>query len=158
MPPPVVKMPHMTHHAPHAAARLTGDPAWIRSVIRALALLGLLLLPIQMRAGAQLPHPHALLQLLVDMRDGSFDHHTLGEEATPPHNHAGAAETAGAHQPDIPALGKSVSATGGLVVLAALVTALLIPPPPTARVWSHVTPWRCRCALLEPPPPRRASV
>jgi hypothetical protein len=159
MPPPVVKMPHATHHAPSAAARLTGDPAWIRRVLRALAVLGLLLLPIQLRAGAQHPHPHALLQLLVDMSDGSFDHHTLGEEAaSPPYDHAGATETAGTHQPDIPALGKSVSATGGLAVLAALVAALLIPPPPTARIWPHATPWRCRCPLLEPPPPRRASV
>jgi hypothetical protein len=128
-------------------------------VLRALALLGLLLLPIQMRAGAQHPHPHALLQLLVDMSDGSFDHHTFEEvAASPPHDHAEATGAAGTHQPDIPTLGKSVSAAGGLAVLAALVTALLIPPPSAARIWPHLTSWRCRCPLLEPPPPRLASV
>ena len=47
-------------------------------LLRALALLGLLLLPIQMRAGAASPHPHALLHLLLDARDGAFDHHTVG--------------------------------------------------------------------------------
>ena len=65
---------------------------------------------------------------------------------------------AGAHQPDIPTVGTSVSAAGGLAILAALVTALMIPPRLAERTWLHPAPWRGRFPALEPPPPRIASV
>jgi hypothetical protein len=127
-------------------------------LLRALALLGLLLLPIQMRAGAQRPHPHALLHLLVDASDGTLDHHLLGEAAaSPSHDHSGAVTAAGAHQPDIPTVGMSVSTAGGLTIVAALVTALMIPPGLAERTWLYPAPWRSRFPALEPPPPRIAS-
>jgi hypothetical protein len=129
------------------------------SLLRALALVGLCLLPIQMRAGTQHPHPHALLHLLLDASDGSFDHHTLGEEpAAPTHDHGAAVAEAGGHQPDIPTLGTSVSALGGLAILAALVTFLMIPPPLAERLWLFAACWRGRFPGLEPPPPRISSV
>lgn len=113
----------------------------------------------QMRAGAGQPHPHALLHLLLDASDGSFDHHTLGEEpAGPTHDHAAAITASGEHQPDIPTLGTSVSALGGLAILAALVTSLVIPTPLAERIWLFPACWRGRFPALEPPPPRIASV
>jgi hypothetical protein len=40
----------------------------------ALALIGLLLMPIDYRGGAEQPHAHSLLQLLLDASDGHLDH------------------------------------------------------------------------------------
>jgi hypothetical protein len=40
-----------------------------------MALLSLLLLPIDFRAGAEAPHGHSLIQLWVDVSDGRLDHH-----------------------------------------------------------------------------------
>ncbi|MCA9878789.1 MAG: hypothetical protein KC442_13440, partial [Thermomicrobiales bacterium] len=45
-----------------------GAPLWT------LALLGLLFLPTEYRGGAEAPHSHALLQLLLDAQDGQFAH------------------------------------------------------------------------------------
>jgi hypothetical protein len=127
-------------------------------LLRALAVLGLLLLPIQMRAGTQHPHPHALLHLLLDASDGSFDHHTLGEAAASlPHDHSGTVAEAGDQQPDIPTLGTSVSALGGLAILTALIASLMIPPRLAERIWLSPACWRGRFPALEPPPPRIAS-
>ena len=153
------KMAYTTHHTPCAGLRTPVDPAWMLGFVRALALLSLFLLPIQMRAGTQQPHPHALVHLLLDAGDGSFDHHTLGEvAASPPHYHAAADAEAGGQQPDIPTLGTSVSALGGLAILAALVTSLIIPSPLADRIWLFPTCWRGRFPALEPPPPRITSV
>jgi hypothetical protein len=127
-------------------------------LLRALALLGLLLLPIQMRAGAQHPHPHALLHLLVDASDGAFDHHTLGLASSPTHHDSEAVGTAVAHHPDIPTVGQSISAAGGLVALAAVVAALIIPPPVADPIWPRSVHWRDRLRTVEPPPPRTGCV
>ena len=152
-------MPYTTRHTPRATLRVLGNPAWMLSFVRALALLSLLLLPIQMRAGTQHPHPHALLQLVLDASDGSFDHHTLGEAAaSPAHDHSGDFAATDGHQPDVPSLGPFVSALGGLAILAALITSLLIPPPLAERTWLQPTRCRGRFPTLEPPPPRTTSV
>jgi hypothetical protein len=124
-------------------------------LLRALALLGLLLLPIQMRAGAASPHPHALLHLLLEARDGAFDHH-LGKEATAAatdHN-VEHVEATGSPPPDIPAYATSITATGGLAVLAVVVTVLTLPAPRAGRTWPRHAWWRERRPALEPPPPR----
>jgi hypothetical protein len=152
-------MPYTTHDSPRAAPRVPGNPAWLLGFVRALALLSLLLLPIQIRARTQHPHPHALLQLVLDASDGSFDHHALGDEATsPPHDHSEEVAAAEGHQPDLPSLGPSVSALGGLVVLVALIISPLIPPALAERTWRHPARWRGRVPTLEPPPPRATSV
>ena len=91
-------------------------------LLRAVALLGLLLLPIQMRAGAASPHPHALLHLLLDARDGAFDHHTVGgtTAAATDHN-VEHVDATGFPLPDIPAYATFITAAGGLAVLAVVV-------------------------------------
>lgn len=47
-----------------------------------MALLSLLLLPSDFRAGAEAPHGHSLIQLLADARDGRIDHHGDREHVT----------------------------------------------------------------------------
>ena len=94
-------------------------------LLRAVALLGLLLLPIQMRAGAASPHPHALLHLLLDARDGAFDHHTVGNAAVAVEH----VDATGFPLPDLPAYATFITAAGGLAVLAVMVTMLTIPAP-----------------------------
>jgi hypothetical protein len=44
-----------------------------------MALLSLLLLPTDYRAGAEAPHGHSLIQLWVDASDGRVDHHVARE-------------------------------------------------------------------------------
>jgi hypothetical protein len=152
-------MPYTTHHTPRTIVRDLSNPAWTLGIVRVLALLSLLLLPIQMRAGTQHPHPHALLQLVLDASDGSFDHHTLGEAAaSPAHDHSGEIAAADGHQPDVPTHAPSVSALGGLAILAALVTSLLIPPRLAERNWMQPARWRGRFPTLEPPPPRATHI
>src|SRR3712207_8261944 len=124
-------------------------------LIHALALIAICLLPMQMRAGTAHPHPHALLQLVLDARDGSFDHHALGDG--PPaatHSHSESTSAADPSHPDIPTFGDSISAGGGLAMLVAILTTLLIPPPGAARIWPLSTRSRGRLPALDPPPPR----
>jgi hypothetical protein len=138
------------------------DPRLFRSLpilLRALALVGLCLLPMQMRAGAGQPHPHALLHLLLDARDGSFDHHRDGESSIPQdqtHTADSADETDHA-RPDLPTFGNSLHAGGGLAGLLVLLIALLLPPA-TNRVWPPVATWRGRLPGLDPPPPRFSGI
>jgi hypothetical protein len=49
-------------------------PAW-SGLLWGLALLGLLLLPTDYRAGAETAHGHALIQLWFDAADGAIHHH-----------------------------------------------------------------------------------
>jgi hypothetical protein len=128
-------------------------------LLRAAALLGLLLLPIQMRAGAASLHPHALLHLLLDARDGAFDHHTVGgtTAAATDHNPVHVDAT-GSPPPDIPTYATSVTAIGGLAVLAVMVMMLTIPAPRAGRTWPRRAWWRERLPVLEPPPPRIGRV
>ncbi|MBW3633645.1 MAG: hypothetical protein KY456_11535 [Chloroflexi bacterium] len=64
----------------------SGLKAWI-SLLWALALLGLLLLPSDYRAGAEIAHGHSLVQLWVDATDGTVDHahdhHLVPDPASP---------------------------------------------------------------------------
>lgn len=129
----------------------------LSSLLRALALVGLCLLPMHMRAGAGHPHPHALLHLMLDARDGSFDHHRVGEPATPSDYAPAAANGTDHAPPDLPTYGDSVYAGGGLAVLLVLLTALLLSPT-TDRIWPAVANWRDRLPVINPPPPRLARV
>jgi hypothetical protein len=117
---------------------------------RVLLLLGLFLLPVQMRAGAADAHPHALLQLLLDARDGSIDHHGGVHPPTSP------AAPDDAARRDAPELAKSIAA-GGVALLAAMVFSLDFPAPRTAQTEFRPGLWRGRAPELEPPPPRIAA-
>ena len=128
------------------------------SLLRALALVGLCLLPMHMRAGADHPHPHALLHLVLDARDGSFDHHRRGEIATPPdHAHTAVVDGKDPSIPDLPTYGDSIYAGGGLAVLLVLLTVLLLSPT-MDRIRLPVASWRSRLPVLDPPPPRHSGM
>ena len=127
-------------------------------LLRTLALAGLLLLPIQVRAGAASPHPHALLHLLLDASDGELDHHTVDDAAAAATgHHARDIDATGFHQPDVPTHGTFITATAGLAVLT-LVSVLAIPAPRAGHTWPPCAWWRERRPLLEPPPPRVGCV
>ena len=121
-------------------------------MLRTLALASLLLLPIQMRAGAASPHPHALLHLALDASDGAFDHHAVEDEATTSHD-AQSVHASDSHPPDIPTYGTFIPGLAGLAVLT-LVTMPAIPTPRLGRTWPLHARWRGRIPALDPPPPR----
>jgi hypothetical protein len=127
--------------------------------LRLLALLGLFLLPIQMRAGTTYVHPHALLHLLLDAADNGIDHHHPA--TTPPdHAHGGQGKSSrgtATASPDLPTFESIQMAAGGLAVtLVALV--LLLFTARQERVWPRREAWRDRRVLPELPPPRRCAL
>src|SRR5690349_10260170 len=61
---------------PHRNRFSVIDLAWLA------ALLGMLACPIQYRGGAELPHDHAIFQLIYDAAHGSIDHHHDGDPAS----------------------------------------------------------------------------
>lgn len=141
---------HQPVHLPRAIPHF--HPA---SALRLLALLGLFLLPIQMRAGTGYVHPHALLHLLLDASDGVIDHHLLAR-AGADNAHGDQDEhvrRAGKASPDLPTFESIQMAAGGLVVtLVALV--LLLISSMQERVWPRRQAWSGRRVLPELPPPR----
>ncbi|NKE12816.1 hypothetical protein FVP47_09520, partial [Mycobacterium tuberculosis] len=90
-----------------------------------LALLGLFLLPIQMRAGTEYVHPHALLHLLLDASDHEIDHHH--NAATPARGHGDHSDHAPrgeAASPDLPTIESIQMAAGGLAMTLVTFTLL----------------------------------
>lgn len=66
-----------------------------KGCLAVVAVLALLVTPVTASTGAQVPHAHALIHLLIDGADGSFDHHHIGNEhADAGGAHAGAAGNA----------------------------------------------------------------
>ena len=152
---PGVTMSRTRLRSQFAAVRSPGALAWVPRLVHALALIGLCLLPMQMRAGTAHPHPHALLQLVLDARNGSFDHHALGDE--PPattHAHTETSNGTDRSHPDIPTFGDSMVAGGGLAMLIAILTTVVLAPPGAMRIWPRPLQWRGRLPALDPPPPR----
>ncbi|MDQ2651557.1 MAG: hypothetical protein M3Z20_00820 [Chloroflexota bacterium] len=129
------------------------------SALRLLALLGLFLLPIQMRAGTGYVHPHALVHLLLDAGDGAIDHHLLAS-AGAANAHADQAEhvlRAGKASPDLPTFESIQMAAGGLAVtLVALV--LFFIASRQERVWPRREVWNSHRVLPELPPPRLRGI
>lgn len=145
---------HQPLHLPRAIPHLH-----LASTLRVLALLGLFLLPIQMRAGTGYVHPHALLHLLLDASDGVIDHHLLGatgaDRAHPVEDEH--APRAGKASPDLPTFESIQMAAGGLAVtLVALV--LLLLTSRQERVWPRREEWSGRRVLPELPPPRLCGI
>ncbi|MFT4041105.1 MAG: hypothetical protein QM692_23185 [Thermomicrobiales bacterium] len=137
-------------------------PRWreIAGALRLLALVGLCLLPMQMRAGATYVHPHALLQLLMD---GGLDHHKAEGESA----HAAAPVSHGDHgpharhaepaPPDLPTFESTLIAAGGLAMLLVSLP-LLAFAGRGERIWPYLQIWRGHRFLPDYPPPRAALV
>ncbi len=140
-------------------------PSWT-GLLWGLALMGLLLLPSNYRAGAETAHGHALMQLWIDASDGAVHHHHASVAHTafqgaawdwldPAVNDPTASEAhaAGAAQPDEGQHQDATPAAGGVhllltaVALLVLVTARSVPPLAPCRLpKSRVT------RVLLPPP------
>ena len=127
-------------------------------LVRIVSLVLLLLLPMQMRAGGDEPHPHALLQLMLDARDGAIDHHAdVAHEE--PHEASESGQgwhepVSGVREPDIPTFGGLSSASGSMALLLTIAAFCVIPMPERTWFWPAPLPWAGRFPALEPPPPR----
>ena len=132
--------------------RIPGNRA--ASLLRVLALLGLFLLPIQMRAGTEYVHPHALLHLLLDASDQEIDHHhAAGAETHASGEHGDHAPPGAAASPDLPTFASIQMAAGGLAVTLVTLTLLLLASS-RERVWPRDDEWRGRRVRPDFPPPR----
>lgn len=130
------------------------------ALARVLGLVSLLLLPMQMRAGADDPHPHALLQLILDARDGVIDHHGHLDDHSGDAEHGSESVATGAtaDDPDVPTFGESGPAGGGMAMLAAVVILFAVPASGPRRSWPLPARWSGRLPELDPPPPRIGSI
>jgi hypothetical protein len=141
---------HQYLHLPRAIPQIRPT-----DVLRLLALLGLFLLPIQMRAGTEIVHPHALLHLLLDASENGIDHHHP-DSAAPDHAHGNQGDYAqGSEQasPDFPTFESIQMAAGGLAVtLVTLVLFFITSMQERVRPRREV--WSGRRVLPEIPPPR----
>ncbi|MCC7024419.1 MAG: hypothetical protein IT338_16455 [Thermomicrobiales bacterium] len=116
----------------------------------------LALLPVQMKAGVDQPHPHALLQLLIDASDGVINHHhTDGDEHR--HAHAASCDVDGQGAPDLPSFGEILGFSGDLPLADASVALLWLPVRRSRAIWQSSGSWRASIPLLEPPPPRQTA-
>lgn len=118
-------MPNVCRHRHNRVPTLTG-------LLWGMALLSMLLLPSVFRAGADVPHDHSLLQLLLDASDGVIDHHHLGMGAAttasagdwfdPAVSDAagGSADTAGEQRPDVGERQESVPAASGVHLILSM--------------------------------------
>ncbi len=130
----------------------------VASLLRVLALLGLFLLPIQMRAGTEYVHPHALLHLLLDGSDHEIDHHHAAVSPDNGHgDHSNHAPRSEAAAPDLPTFESIQMAAGGLAVTLVTLTLLLITSA-HQRVWPRREAWSGRRVRPDLPPPRLSAV
>lgn len=140
-------------------------PSWT-GLLWGLALLGLLLLPSDYRAGAETAHGHALMQLWIDAADGAVHHHHASDahvatqgaardwlEPAVDDPMARESGAAGEARPDVGEHQDASPAAGGphfqilAVVLLVLATARSVPPLAPCRLpKSRVT------RVLLPPP------
>ena len=122
---------------------------------RVLLLLAVFLLPVQMRAGANDPHPHALLQVLLDARDGAIDHHADESHVAASHaEHDVGHPAPRAYDPDVPTFEEPAPAASGGQMLAALVVLVFAPLPALRQVWPAPPARIGRTPPFDPPPPR----
>lgn len=148
----------MTQHPPlHLPCAIS--PLRAASALRLLALLGLFLLPIQMRAGTAYVHPHALLHLLLDASDSNLDHHHLAP--TPPElahgDHGAHPREKTTASPDLPTFDSIQMAAGGLAVTLVTLAFFLLTTM-QERVWPCRAAWRGCRVLPERPPPRHCGI
>ena len=124
------------------------------------AVLALLTLPVDLRAGLRDFHPHALLQIIDDEADGALDHdHAAIDQGYGVHDHhdhhAIEATPGEGVSPDLPRLSSAGAGVGVGLVVAMI--GLLQPPretPVTRRIIA--APPSLRGVVVSPPipPPR----
>jgi hypothetical protein len=110
----------------------TTQPLSCSGLLWGLALLGVILLPSDYRAGAEFPHAHSLVQLWVDAEDGTVHHHEMGatawdDVASSSHereSQLGASEKS----PDIGEHEDSMPTTSGIDLLLSAITMLVAAP------------------------------
>jgi hypothetical protein len=131
------------------------DARQLLRLLRVLALIVVFMFPMQMRAGADDPHPHSALQLLLDARDGMVDHHSPAKiPASEIVDGHGAHVRTATSAPDLPSFGES-NLIGGVAMLAAVVMVFSLPTQPRLT-WTLPVSWQGRLPALDPPPPRQA--
>jgi len=95
-------------------------------------LLGLVLLPSDYRAGAEFPHAHSLVQLLIDAENGTVHHHDGGSTAwdhTASSSHERESQLGVSEErPDIGEHEDSAPTTSGFHLLLSAIT-MLTPAP-----------------------------
>ena len=124
------------------------------ALARILTLTFLFLLPVQMQAGGDEPHPHALLQLLLDAGDGSLDHHHADENPRHGADENEARADGAAPRSDLPAIAEGAIGAG-IALLAAVILLFWVPDSTPQCDWDSPRCWRDRLRALDPPPPRR---
>jgi len=114
---------------PRVGSRLTG----FQRLVALVAVLGVCMMPVEYRGGAQMSHAHALFQFLFDAAHGSLDHHghtfrALPDRAVAPRSHqrammvdASRAEPAVLHSPP-PPIGQPLAMISIVVAALALGT------------------------------------
>ena len=132
-----VRSPAQQHIAPWR--RRNGGR--IVALVRILTLTFLFLLPVQMQAGGDEPHPHALLQLLLDAGDGSIDHHLADENPRHGADENKAMADGAAPRPDLPAIAEGAMGAG-IALLTAVILIFWVPDPTSQRAWSRPRRWR----------------
>jgi hypothetical protein len=141
-------------HRPIACGRALPSLLW------ATALVGLLLLPVDYRAGAEHAHAHSLLQLWADAADGRVHHHARAgidwlDPAVDAPEAAGFA-AAGESKPDVGEQQDSAPAAGGLHLLLSALDALPIVSVARRPAVSLAHPLAGLFPPIPVPPPRAA--
>jgi hypothetical protein len=139
------------------------SPTWLR-LLWSLAVLGLLMLPCDFRAGAEFAHPHSLLQLLIDAADGAIDHHhaddfdaihreamdwldpIVGVAHTTSHSDRQARPDIGDQQQSAPSISALPLLLAGITLLPPLAGAAMPVPAPVRRLAGRMP------RVLVPPP------
>jgi hypothetical protein len=148
----------LTRFAAHRVRRHRQRIGWVHLAWLA-ALLGLLACPIDYRGGAEMPHAHAVFQLIYDAAHGSIDHHHDDGDPAPVEDFGD--RRAGAPAPEASAapgarLSPMSESVEGLVLALGVVAFVsetgwerrLTPAADVRRDGQRPSP--------EPPPPRQA--
>lgn len=130
-----------------------------------LALLGLVLLPLNYRGGGDVSHGHSLLQLWADAADGTIDHHHHPTHAAPlagldwlaPEVSIESAASADIQQPHPPDVGDhedSLPMPGTIPFLVASLAVVRAPRTPLAAPERRANLPAGRAPAVPIPPPR----
>lgn len=155
---PGVAMFRLSLQVQCAASRAPRSFAWSLPARHLIALVALLMLPVPMHSGMELPHQDALFALILDASDGIIDHQVEISHETHAHEHHSGAGLE--QRGESPAFGIALHAQGGGGVIALVVMSVLLlvlPAGAKARIWPKSRPRWGNIPALDPPPPRFAS-